>query len=1017
MPLLPSGTVTFLLTDIEGSTRLWTERPDAMKAAVERHDALLAAGIEANGGALIKSRLEGDSIFAVFARTTDAVAAAVALQQALLAEAWTTSRPLRVRMALHTGEADLRDGDYYGPSVNRCARLRAIAHGGQVLLSLAAEELVRDHLPPGASVLDLGLHRLQDLARPEHVFQLAHPELMDGFPALRSLEAFPNNLPVQLTSFIGREHEMEAVRRLVRSSRLLTLTGMGGSGKTRLALQVGADILGDYPDGVWLVELAGLTDPALVPQAVASALGVREEAHRPVLPTLAEYLRQKQLLLILDNCEHLVDAAAQLADTLVRASSTLQILATSREALGIGGESTWAIPSLSLPSLPAPPRAGTAPTLPDPHAAEALSQYEAVRLFVDRAVAVSPAFAVTNENAPAVAQVCHRLDGIPLAIELAAARVKVLSVEQIADRLDDRFRLLTGGSRTALPRQQTLRALIDWSYDLLTPPERALLRRLSAFAGGWTLEAAEQVCAGEAGDGPELDSYEVLDLLAQLVDKSLVLVDEGSGHEVRYDMLETVRQYSRDRLQEAGETAAVRANHLAFYLGLAERVEPELQRPRQALWLDQLEVEHENLRTALEWSLTHAEGAESGLRLASALWWFWFVHGHYHEGRRWLEETLRHGAALPPLLRGRALTRAGLIASRQGDLQNAEALALRGLEVALEAGDPAGRVAGLLGLAMLASRRKELSRAQAWAEEALDLCRADTSRWGMATSLMLLAQIHSFRMEHARAEALIDEGLALFHSLGDRWGVATLLLNRSYRLAIFERDHDAAIAMFDECLMIFRELGDRGGLAEALFGKGLEARLRGDYTAARPLLEEACAIGRQVGLQVGLAMALSNLGLVLRKQGALAAARACYDESLAMRREQGDTWSVSFSLLGLAQVLAEQGDLPAARAACAEATRTFQPSGDAFGLLETLEAWATIAGCAQRWDVSLRLWAASQANRRTARLPRLPACLETDEPLIAAARAALGEEPAQIAWTKGEALSLAEALELALREA
>jgi predicted ATPase/class 3 adenylate cyclase len=542
MPELPSGTVTFLLTDVEGSTALWEEASEAMRAALARHDVLFEDAVRAHGGVHIRPRGEGDSRFAVFSGAPEAVAAGLAIQRAFAAEPWPTPRPIRVYTGLHTGQAELRDGDYYGSAVNRCARIRGIGHGGQILLSEATAALVPDDLPDGVTLLNLGEHRLKDLTRPERVFQLVSRDLPFEFPLLRSLDVLPNNLPRQLTSFVGREQEMAEVKRLLTATSLLTLVGAGGAGKTRLSLQVAADVLDDYRDGVWLVELAPLTDPVLVPQAVASTLGLPERASHPTVLTLEEHLRPRSLLLILDNCEHLVTACAVLAETLLRACPNLSILATSREGLGIAGETTWRIPSLSLPDV-------QHFSFGAPDVASALSHYESVRLFIDRALAVAPAFAVTNHNAPAVAQICQHLDGIPLAIELAAVRVKVLAPEQIAARLDDRFRLLTGGSRTALPRQQTLRALVDWSYDLLTGPERILFRRLSVFAGGWLLEASEGICAGDG-----VEELEVLDLLAQLVDKSLVLAEEHVG-EARYGLLETLRQYGTEKLRAAGEEA------------------------------------------------------------------------------------------------------------------------------------------------------------------------------------------------------------------------------------------------------------------------------------------------------------------------------------------------------------------------------------------------------------------------------------------------------------------------------
>ncbi len=556
-PALPSGTVTFLFTDIAGSTQLWEQHPQAMQQALARHDALLRAGIAAHGGAVVKST--GDGLLAVFARATDAVHAALAAQRSLVAEEWGPIGLLGVRMALHTGVTQERDGDYFGPPLNRVARLLAAGHGHQVLLSLATATLVQDQLPSGVSVRDLGERHLKDLARPEHVFQLLVPDLPAEFPPLRALETWPNNLPAPLTSFVGRAQECAAVAELLASQRLVTLTGPGGTGKTRLALHVAADRLEQCSHGVWLVELAPLADPLLVPLAVASVLGLREEAGRPLLTVLTDYLRTRTLLLLLDNCEHLVDACAQLAETLLRSCPQLRILASSRESLGVAGEAPFRVPPLHTPD----PR-----QLPE---LEAFAQYEAVRLFTERATSVLPSFRVTSGNMAALAQVCSRLDGIPLALELAAAHVNVLRVEQIAARLDDRFRLLTGASRSAVPRQQTLRALIDWSYDLLSALEQQVLRHLAVFAGGWTLEAAEAVCAGEG-----LEQERVLDVLSRLVDKSLVQAERVPGQEARYRMLETIRQYALERLAASGEADTIRRRHAEHYLAVAEMAEPHL---------------------------------------------------------------------------------------------------------------------------------------------------------------------------------------------------------------------------------------------------------------------------------------------------------------------------------------------------------------------------------------------------------------------------------------------------------
>jgi predicted ATPase/class 3 adenylate cyclase len=854
MAELPTGTVTFLFTDIEGSTRLWEQHPQPMRLALARHDACLTAAIESNHGHVFKT--VGDAFCAAFTTATDALDAAIAAQQnlrslqpsAVASAAWLA---LKVRVALHTGAAEARGGDYFGPALNRIARLLAIAYGGQVLLSGATQELVQDDLPPGASLRELGLHRLRDLQRPEQVYQLLHPDLPTDFPRLRSLGSFHHNLPVQLTSFIGRERELTEVKRLLTTTRLLTLTGSGGCGKTRLTLQVAADLLEEHPDGVWLVELAALADPALVTQTAAAALGVREEAGRPLIETLVDYLKPKALLLVLDNCEHLLSACAQLAEHLLRACPQLRMLATSREGLGIAGELTYRVPSLSLPE----PR-----QLPP---VERLMEYEAVRLFAERAVFTEPCFAMREQNAPAVARVCQRLDGIPLAIELAAARLKALPVEQIAVRLDDRFRLLTGGSRTALPRQQTLRAAIDWSYDLLSEPERALLRRLSVFAGGWRLEASEAICAGEG-----IEDWEVLDLLAALVEKSLVQYEEA-GNEARYRLLETIRQYGAEKLTAAGEEAGLRERHRDWYLALAEQAKPELHGPRQGEWLARLEEEHDNLRVALAACIQRGE-AEAGLRLGGALWWFWMVRGYLGEGR----ERLAGALALPgsegrTAARGRALNGAGALAHHQGDFEGARALY----------------------------------------EESLAIFRQLGYQLGISELLNNLGILARYQGDYEGARVLYEESLAIKRQLGHQQGIAASLGNLGI-VAFEQGDYEPARAFCEESLAIFRQLGHRQGISQSLNILATVARYQGDYEGAGALYEESLAISRQLGHQWGIAHSLDGLGHVTSDQGDYAAARALYEESLAIFRQLGDQRGIALALDGLAALAAAHQGQP-----------------------------------------------------------------------------------------------------------
>ena len=505
-----------------------------MPALFARHNLILHQAIEAHNGYVFQ--VVGDSFAAAFHSASDALHAAVDAQRDLQSEGWTPAI-IKVRMGLHTGAAQLQidsnDNPYSGyATLAATQRIMSAGYGGQILLSGATRELVRDTLPKEAELLDLGEKRLKDLLRPEHLYQINVSGLPAIFPPLKTLDSFPNNLPTQLTTFIGRENEISELKQELHKHRLVTLTGSGGTGKTRLSLQVAAELLEKFEHGIWFVELAPLADPDLIPQTILSAIGIQEQQGKTPIELLKEYLHEKRVLIVLDNCEHLIEASARVVDALLNAAPKIRILASSREALAVKGELSYPVPSLSLPDMKHLPVIGQ------------LSQYEAVRLFIDRASLVAPHFDVDKNNAPFIAQICYRLDGIPLAIELAAARVKMFSIEQISKRLDDRFRLLTGGARTALPRQQTLRALIDWSYDHLSEKERLLLCRLSVFAGDWTFEAAEEVCAGD-----NIESFDILDLLTQLVNKSLVVVMEGSqSGETRYRMLETIRQYAREKL-------------------------------------------------------------------------------------------------------------------------------------------------------------------------------------------------------------------------------------------------------------------------------------------------------------------------------------------------------------------------------------------------------------------------------------------------------------------------------------
>ena len=932
MSALPTGTVTFLFTDIEGSTRLWQQHPEPMKQALLRHHALLQQSIESSNGYVFQ--IVGDAFCAAFHTAAGGVAAALAAQRALAAEPWGETGPIRVRMALHTGTADLHAGEHKageymsGLTLSHTARLLSVAHGGQILVSNATQELVRNDLPSLVELRNLGLHRLRDLTRAEHIYQVVAQRLPDRFPALRSLEVVPNNLPRQLTTFIGREREIAEAKRLLAETHLLTITGPGGSGKTRLSLEIGARLLSEYPDGVWLVEFAHLADPARVPQVLATALSVREEADRPLLVTLVDHLRPKRVLLLLDNCEHLIDACAGLADTLLRGCPEVKILPSSREALGLTGEVVFRVPPLSLPDSRLVP------------ALERLAEYEAVRLFVDRAIAVKPDFTLTDDTAAAVVQICRRLDGIPLAIELAAARVRTLSVQQITAHLDERFRLLTGGSRTALPRHQTLRGLIDWSYGLLSEAERELFRRVSVFVGGWTLEASVAVCAGV-----DVDRYDIVELLGRLVDKSLCLID-GEGSDPRYRLLETIRQYGFEKLAETSEGQVVRARHRDFYLGFAEDAEPRLQGPEQVAWLQRLEADHDNLRAALRWSLDCDE-TEAALRLGSALSLFWDTHGYVREGREWLDELLAHARERPTSTvttrraLGKVLDAASRTRARWSEFPQATEFLTQGLAVWRELGDKRGIAEALNNLAVGATQSGDRVRARVLVAESLALFRELSDKRGTAHALNNLAEILRSDGDLPGARALFEESVPLFEAIEERrglshaldnlggiltaqgdYGPAEALYSRSRRLAEelgdnhavatalrslggvahHRGDHERARSFYEDSVARFREMGDGFCLAKSLIGYALTSHEMGDHEQARVLGDQGLALLREAGAKGELAPRLGQLGAAALAHGDVARAARFFEQSLALYSETHDEQGIATSREGLARV-------------------------------------------------------------------------------------------------------------------
>ncbi|HJR79510.1 MAG TPA: adenylate/guanylate cyclase domain-containing protein, partial [Anaerolineales bacterium] len=645
---LPLGTVTFLFTDIEGSTRLLQQLGDTYATLIAAHDQLLREIWQRHQGSVVGT--QGDSFFVAFSRAVDAIQAAVQAQHALAAHPWPDGVRVRVRMGLHTGEPQISASEnYVGIDIHRAARIAAAGHGGQVLISQTTYDLVEKELPEGVTLRDLGEHSLKDLRRSKHLYQLVIPGLPADFPPLKSLGSFPNNLPSQVTSFIGRSREIGEVKQLLSEGRLVTLTGPGGSGKTRLGLQVAGETLGQFPGGVFFVALAPINDPGLVVSTIAQSLGIAETAGRTLLDSLKDYLQSKSLLLLLDNFEQVI-AAAPLVAELLASCSELKILVTSREALRISGERTYPVPPLSLPDLSQLP------------SVESLSQYAAVQLFLQRAQAVKPGFTITSETAPIIVEICYRLDGLPLAIELAAARIKLLPPQAMLARLENRLEFLTGGARDLPARQQTLRSAIAWSYSMLDESEQGLFRRLSVFVNGCTVNAVEAV----AGQDPV--EVSVLDRLGSLLDKSLLREVEAKNGEARFVMLELLREFGLEQLEAGGEEETIRYRHANFFLTLAEQAEASLEGQEQVRWMDRMEQEHDNLRAALEWSKTAGEAQELCLRLAGTLGYFWEVRGHFSEGRERLSAILSTEIAQgQTAARARLLARAAELAYRQSD--------------------------------------------------------------------------------------------------------------------------------------------------------------------------------------------------------------------------------------------------------------------------------------------------------------------------------------------------------------
>jgi predicted ATPase/serine/threonine protein kinase/DNA-binding CsgD family transcriptional regulator len=954
---LPSGTVTLLFTDIEGSTLLLQQLGDSYAGVLAECRQLLRATFQEWNGREVDT--QGDAFFIAFARATDAVLASVDAQRALSAHPWPDGAAVRVRMGLHTGEPTLTHEGYVGLDVHRSARIMSAGHGGQILLSQTTANLVEQDLPDDITLRDLGEHRLKDLARPKHLFQLVISGLPAEFPPLKTLDTYPNNLPVQLTPFIGRERELADVLQLLRRDdvRLLTLTGPGGAGKTRLGLQVAAELSDFFIDGVFFVNLAPISDHTLVVSTLAETLGIQERADPFLLKRLKDILSQRQILLLLDNFEQVVDASAQVVD-LLTACPMLKILVTSREVLHVQAEHEFPVPPLELPD---PKR------LPD---LAMLSHNAAIALFLQRAQAVKPDFQLTNANARAMVEICVRLDGLPLAIELAAARMKLLPPQALLARLDQRLAVLTGASRDLPARQQTLRNTIAWSYNLLDAAEQRLFRRLSVFVDGCTLEAIDAVCAALEGNS---EGAQALDGIASLVDKSLLQQTEQEGVEPRFVMLETIREYGLERLTVNRELQTTRQAHAEYYLALAEEAEPQLWGPRQVWWLQRLEQEHGNLRAALGWFLERVDAMqniEKSLRLSASLRSFWMVRGYYSEGRNFLDQALARSEGVEKAVRAKGFWAAATMASFEHDYDLSEALSKESLTLYRELEDKRGIAYALYYLGGASAGKGDLAAARQLFEEALTLRREGDNKHDIAWSLNALASVVNEQGEYDRGGAMLEESLTLFRELGNIRGIALSLLDLAWVLFLSQIDSARIPSLLEEGDALRRELDDKPSIADSLILSGELALSRGDASMAHSLAEESVMLIREIGDRLHTSRSLAFLAKVIAFQGDQTAARVMYEESLALAEAGNSKRHMILGLEGLAGVLASQGDL----------------------------VWAA------------RLWGSAEALRDALGMPIAPVYHAEYERSIDAARSKLGDKIFANAWVEGRTMTPEQAL-------
>ncbi len=890
MSALPSGIITFLFTDIEGSTKLSQEYPDTLPAALEIHHSILEKAVKSNNGHVFE--IVGDAFCTAFENSEDAIKAAVEMQLNLAKEKWEDA-VIKIRIGIHSGDAEWNGKTYSGYiTMARTARVMSSAYGEQIIISKITYELAKEKFDSvkekGITFRDLGERRLKDLIQPIQIYQVLSEGLRSEFPPLLTLDARPNNLPIQLTSFIGRESEMRIIKSMLNESHLLTLMGSGGAGKSRIALQAGADTIDNFSHGVWIVELAQLSEPSYILPEIASALGINLDPKKNIKDVVLDFLREKEMLLILDNCEHMIDECAVIINSLLRYCKKLRIIASSREALRITGENTYRVPSFKLPDLKKSKTVGD------------ISDYEAVRLFIDRAVAIKNDFKITDSIANKVARLVSQLDGIPLAIELAAARVKVLTVEEIYEKLSNRFALLTGGNRTALPRQKTLRAMIDWSYDLLSKEEKLLFERLTVFSDGWTLEAAEEICSDE-----KIESFDILDLLSNLVDKSIVIVKE-SGEENRFSMLETIRQYGSEKLNISEDKYIFQKKHFNVYSRFMNNAEQNLSGADQKEWVSKYDSEIDNIRESLKWAVNNDKAAALSLALNAAH--YWDTKYYYTEALEFLDSILIKDNDYDKKLYAGALRWKGFFLKQTGKVEEAKELLNQSNTVAKESGDLKESAASESLLGVIAFEEGDYEIAKEFLNKSLSVSISLKDKSRTAFNQYCLGGIAYMQTDYDESKKLIEESLKLYRESKDLKQIGICLGNLGtveFQLGNLQ----SALKLYQEYLSISRELDSKKGITYALLNISYIYNQEKEYIKAREYQQESYEIGEEIGNKNIIALSLLSLGSSEQKAGNYPVARDMFLRSFIMFDELKDKYQVVESILLLSEVYFSMNDL------------------------------------------------------------------------------------------------------------